>query len=106
MRGIFTDGNMTINDSTVTASGTKNEGMVAIKGLRVNNSKLTASCSPGGSYIWAIVTGMLEVTASEITAYGGIDISDYYTPQQRQRFLPYYARRRHAGGAEGGCREP
>ncbi len=79
MRGIFTDGNMTINDSTVTASGTKNEGMVAIKGLKVNNSKLTASCSPGGSYIWAIVTGMLEVTASEITAYGGIDISDYYT---------------------------
>lgn len=76
MQGIFTDGNMTINDSTVTASGTDNEGMVVVGTLNVNRSKLTAS-SKLNDIIPAIVTEHLSVTASDVTAYGGIQLYAY-----------------------------
>ncbi len=77
MRGVFTDGNMTINDSTVTSSGTTDEGMVVVGTLNVNNSKLTASSKPN-DIIPAIVTEHLSITASDVTAHGGIQLYGYY----------------------------
>lgn len=77
MRGIYTDGNMTIDGSTVTASGTTNEGMVVVGTLNVNNAKLTASGSPDDIYIPAIVAEGLHITASDVTAKGGIQLFNY-----------------------------
>lgn len=73
MRGIFTDSDMTINGSTVTASGATNEGMVVIGTLTVTNSALRASSKPN-DIIPAIVTEHLDITASELTAQGGIHL--------------------------------
>ena len=78
MRGIFTDGNMTINESTVTASGTTDEGMVVVGTLNVNNSKLTVSGSPD-TICPAIVTERFNVTASDVTAYGGMQLWEFYS---------------------------
>lgn len=73
MRGIFTNSDMTINGSTVTASGATNEGMVVIGTLTVTNSALRASSKPN-DIIPAIVTEHLDITASELTAQGGIHL--------------------------------
>ncbi len=76
MRGIFTNGDMTVNDSTVTAKGTTQEGMVVVGALTVNNSNLIASSKPN-DYIPAIVTEQFYVTASEVTANGGFDLFNW-----------------------------
>lgn len=78
MRGIFTDGDMDITDSTVTAVGTTNEGMVVVGTLNVTNSKLTATSLNAADYTSAIYTERLNVTASDVTAHGGIDLCDLY----------------------------
>lgn len=77
MRGIFTDGDMNITDSTVTAVGTTKEGMVVVGTLNVTNSKLTAKAMDKEGYIPAIVTEHLNVTASDVTANGGMDLYDF-----------------------------
>ncbi len=71
MRGIYTDGDMTIEGSTVTAKGSTNEGMVVVGTLTVTNSALRASSKPN-DIIPAIVTEHLNIAASEVTAQGGI----------------------------------
>ena len=76
MRGIYTDGDMTINDSTVIATGTTQEGMIVVGRLTVNRSKLTASSKPN-DIIPAIVTEQLHVTASDVTAKGGLQLYDW-----------------------------
>lgn len=76
MRGIFTDGDMTITDSFVTATGATQEGMVVVGTLTLNNSSLTASSKPD-NYIPAIVTKNFNITNSEITANGGFDLFDW-----------------------------
>ena len=77
MRGIYTDSNMTVTDSTVTATGTTHEGMVVVGTLNLTNSKLTASSKPN-DYIPAIVTKNFNITNSEVTANGGFDLLDWY----------------------------
>ena len=76
MRGIYTDSNMTVIDSTVTATGTIREGMVVVGALSLTNSKLTASSKPN-DIIPAIVTKNFNVTNSEVTAKGGFDLLDW-----------------------------
>ena len=78
MRGIYTDGDMTIEGSIVTATGSTNEGMVVIGTLTVTNSTLTASGNPNNIMIPAIVTEHLNITASEVTAQGGFNLMDWY----------------------------
>lgn len=78
MRGIYTDGDMTINGSTVTATGSTNEGMVVVGTLTVTNSTLTASGNPNDIMFPAIVTEHLDITASEVTAQGGIQLYAWY----------------------------
>ena len=75
-RGIYAVGDITVSGSTVTASGTVYEGMVAKGTLRVENASLTAS-TPSSYY--ALVAKRLEVTASEVTAAGGLGLYDYNT---------------------------
>ncbi len=75
-RGIFTDSNMTVTDSTVTATGTTKEGMVVVGALSLTNSKLTASSKPN-DIIPAIVTKNFNVTNSEVTAKGGFNLLDW-----------------------------
>ena len=84
MRGIFTDSSMMVDDSTVTASGETNEGMVVVDTLSVNNSKVIVSGCPD-SIIPAIVTYHLEVDASDITAKGGIQLGDFYSGETTGR---------------------
>lgn len=76
MRGIFTDSDMMVTDSTVTATGTTAEGMVVVGALSLTNSKLTASSKPN-DYIPAIVTKNFSITNSEVTANGGFDLLDW-----------------------------
>lgn len=79
MRGIFTDADMTISDnSTVTASGTTQEGMVVVGALTVENSTLRASTSSDNEMKPAFVTEQLSVVASEVTLEGGLDLSGWY----------------------------
>ena len=79
MRGIFTDADMTISDnSTVTASGTTQEGMVVVGALTVENSTLRASTSSDNEMKPALVTEQLSVVASEVTLEGGLDLSGWY----------------------------
>lgn len=77
-RGIFTDSSITVNDSTVTASGATNEGIIAVDTFSIDNSKVTAS-SKLDDIIPAIVTYNLNITASEVTAKGGIQLWDFYS---------------------------
>ena len=77
MRGIFTDRDMTVTDSAVTATGTTHEGMVVVGTLTLNNSSLTASSKPN-DIIPAIVTKNFNINNSEVTAKGGFDLFDWY----------------------------
>ena len=77
MRGIFAEYDMNITNSIVTAVGTTNEGIVVVGTLNVTNSKLTARAMDKEGYIPAIVTEHLNVTASDVTANGGIDLYDF-----------------------------
>ena len=77
-RGIFTDSSIMLNDSTVTASSTTNEGIIAVDTFSINNSKVTASSKPD-DVIPAIVTYNLNITASDVTAKGGIQLWDFYS---------------------------
>lgn len=83
-RGIFTDSSMTVNDSTVTASGKTEEGIVVVDTFSINNSKVTASGKPN-DMIPAIVTYHLKITASDVTANGGIDLCDWYSGETTNR---------------------
>ena len=74
MRGIFTDRDMMVTDSTVTADATY-EGMVVVGALSLTNSKLTASSKPNDD-IPAIVTKNFNIVGSEVTANGGFDLMD------------------------------
>lgn len=76
MRGIFTDSSMMVDDSTVTASGATDEGIIAVDTFSINNSKVTASSKPD-DVIPAIVTYNLNITASDVTAKGGIQLWDF-----------------------------
>lgn len=76
MRGIFTDSDMMVTDSTVTAAGATHEGMVVVGALRLTNSKLTASSKPN-DYIPAIVTKNFNIVGSEVTANGGFHLMDW-----------------------------
>lgn len=76
MRGIFTDSNMTVNDSTVAATATTQEGMVVVGTLNLTNSRLAASSKPD-DIIPAIVTKSFNITNSEVTANGGLDLFDW-----------------------------
>lgn len=78
MRGIVTDRSMTVNDSTVTASGKTHEGIIVVDTFLINNSKITASSKPN-DLIPAIVTYHLNITASDLTANGGMDLYDWYS---------------------------
>ena len=79
MRGIFTDSSMTVNDSTVIASGKTSEGIVAVDTLTINNAKVTATGSPDEDlFLPAILTEHLDITASDVTAYGGINLFAFY----------------------------
>lgn len=78
MRGIFTDSSMMVNDSTVTASGATDEGIIAVDTFSINTSKVTASSKPD-DVIPAIVTYNLNITASDVTAKGGIQLWDFYS---------------------------
>ena len=84
MRGIFTDSSMTVNDSTVTASGKTYEGMIAVETLSINNSKVIAS-GKLNDMIPAIVTYHLNITASDVTANGGIHLFDLYSGEEVDR---------------------
>ena len=77
MRGIFTDSDMMVTDSTVTAAGATDEGMVVVGALSLTNSKLTASGNPN-DYFPAIVTKNFNIVGSEVTANGGFDLMDLY----------------------------
>lgn len=77
MRGIFTDSDMMVTDSTVTAEGATAEGMVVVGALSLTNSKLTVSSKPN-DYIPAIVTKNFNIVGSEVTANGGFDLMDLY----------------------------
>ncbi len=77
MRGIFAEYDMNITNSIVTAVGTTNEGIVVVGTLNVTNSKLTARAMDKEGYIPAIVTEHLNVTASDVTANGGISLYDF-----------------------------
>ena len=76
MRGIFTDSSMMVDDSTVTASGATDEGIIAVDTFSIDNSKVTASSKPD-DVIPAIVTYNLNITASDVTAKGGIQLWDF-----------------------------
>ena len=84
MRGIFTDSSMMVDDSTVTASGATDEGIIAVDTFSINNSKVTASSKPDDE-IPAIVTYNLNITASDVTAKGGIQLWDFYTGETTGR---------------------
>ncbi len=75
MRGIFTDGSMTVSGSTIMATGTTYEGLVAVESLTVDHSNLTASGKPDGQTP-AIITNCLNITASDMTAKGGVQLRD------------------------------
>lgn len=77
MRGIFAEYDMNITNSIVTAVGTTYEGIVVVGTLNVTNSKLTARAMDKEGHIPAIVTEHLNVTASDVTANGGIDLYDF-----------------------------
>ena len=76
MRGIFTDSDMMVTDSTVTAAGATHEGMVVVGALSLTNSKLTASSNPN-DYIPAIVTKNFNIVGSEVTANGGFYLMNW-----------------------------
>lgn len=79
MRGIFTDADMTISDnSTVTASGATDEGMVVVGKLTVVGSKLHASTSSDNEMVPALVAEQLEAVASDVTLEGGLDLREFY----------------------------
>ena len=82
MRGIYTDSSLIVADSTVTASGATNEGIIAVDTFSINNSKVTASSKPD-DVIPAIVTYNLNITASDVTAKGGIQLWDFYSGGDR-----------------------
>lgn len=80
---ISCQGNLTIRNSDC-VSGATNEGMVAVDTLSINNSKVTAS-GPSGDIIPAIVTYHLEISASDVTANGGIQLWDFYSGEAAGR---------------------
>ncbi|HIV35258.1 MAG TPA: hypothetical protein IAA11_08410 [Candidatus Blautia intestinigallinarum] len=82
MRGIYTDSSLIVADSTVTASGATNEGIIAVDTFSINNSKVTASSKPE-DVIPAIVTYNLNITASDVTAKSGIQLWDFYSGGDR-----------------------
>ena len=84
MRGIFTDSSMMVDDSTVTASGATDEGIIAVDTFSINNSKVTASSKPD-DVIPAIVTYNLNITASDVTAKGGIQLWNFYSGETTGR---------------------
>ena len=79
MRGIYTENSMTVTDSTVTASGATDEGIIVVDTFSINNSKVIASGSKLNDIIPAIVTYHLNITASDVTAKGGIQLWDFHS---------------------------
>lgn len=60
--------------------------MVAVDTLSINNSKVTAS-GLSGDIIPAIVTYHLEISASDVTANGGIQLWDFYSGEAAGRIF-------------------
>ena len=85
MRGIYTENSMTVTDSTVTASGATDEGIIVVDTFSINNSKVIASGSKLNDIIPAIVTYHLNITASDVTAKGGIQLWDFYSGETTGR---------------------
>ena len=77
-QGFLIYGDMTIKGSTVTASGSKYDGMYVQRTLTVVNSTLAASGNPNDIMMPAIQTANLDITASEVTAQGGIHLNGWY----------------------------
>lgn len=78
MRGLYIENSLSVTDSTVTASGNTNEGIIAVDTFTIENSKVTASGKPN-SIKPAIVTNHLNISASNVTAKGGIHLYDWYS---------------------------
>lgn len=69
LRGIYTDSSLFITDSSVTATGSAGAGIFAVNTLTLDHAKVTASGNPTER---AIIAYQCDVTASDVTAKGGI----------------------------------
>ncbi len=87
-RGIFTDADMTVTDSTVTATGTTDEGMIVVGALTLSEgANVTARTESDNGATLALVTKNLSIDDSELTARGGLDLFNWYDPDDTSRSL-------------------
>ena len=88
MRGILTEADMTVTDSTVTATGTTDEGMIVVGALTLSEgANVTARTESDNGATLALVTKNLSIDDSELTAHGGLDLFNWYNPDDTLRSL-------------------
>ena len=75
---LYIEGNMSVTDSAVTATGTNYQGIIVCGALNAKDSTLTVLRTTSSDNS-AMTVEQLNVDASEITADGGIEFYNYLT---------------------------
>ena len=79
---------MTVTDSTVTATGTTDEGMIVVGALTLSEgANVTARTESDNGATLALVTKNLSIDDSELTACGGLDLFNWSDPGDTLRSL-------------------